>query len=57
MMVHFCLVSYSWHTWTLEVSASAYFSLVRFYVYFIFWSCIGCAIFKTNSATGSNINL
>ena len=34
-----------------------FFSVVRFYVYFICWSCIGCAIFRTNSATGSNINL
>ena len=30
MMVRFCLASYSWHTWTLEVSASAFFPLFAF---------------------------
>ena len=33
------------------------FPLFCFYVYFIFWSCIGSAILKTNSATSNYVNL
>ena len=33
------------------------FPLSTFYVHFIFLSCIGCAVLKTNSATSNYVNL
>ena len=56
MTVHFCLASYSWHAWTLEVSILLITSLVRFYVYFIFLPCIGCDALKVNSTVGDSVN-
>ena len=48
MMVHFCLASYSWHTWTLEVSAY-FFCLVFPLFAFMCTSYVGLALAALSS--------
>ena len=56
MMVHFCLASYSWHIWTLEVSIFAYYIPCSLLCVLLFLPCIGCDALKVNSAVGDSVN-